>query len=249
MGLVLVTLFAAAVMWATGIRRVESGPQADPSENRLPAVVPAAPVVTRPLVAEPIEVLNTYAGMIQPFERFSIGFEIAGRVNALGQNEQQQDLDEGDEVRQGQVLATLDPRILTARVSETTALLEQAQQELQRARQMRRGPNPAISETDFQTRVTDLAVAEAQAITAQKESRGRNTASAVRRRDITTHGQPGRIHRHARAGFRDRSGRSRACWSWAYRSRACRNWNDVDGTWRKLARMASVRFRFGFTCS
>ncbi len=168
-GLLIVTLFAGAVMWATGIRRVSDDPaEAAATPDAPPTLEPAAPVVVQTLTAEPIEVLNTYAGMLQPFERFSVGFEVAGRVSELGQNAQQHVLDEGDHVREGQVLAVLDQRILTARVNETTALLEQAQQELQRARQMRRGPNPAISETDYQTRVTELAVAEAKAITAQK---------------------------------------------------------------------------------
>ena len=167
-GLTVVTLFAGAVMWATGVRRVDSAAEMGVGEATEVTETPAAPVAIQQLHAEPVEILNTYAGMIQPFERFSVAFEVPGRVANLGQNDSQRDLDEGDVVRQGQVLAMLDQRILTARVNETSARLEQAQQELERARQMRQVPNPAISETEYQTRLTELAVAEAQAVTAQK---------------------------------------------------------------------------------
>lgn len=164
-GLIVVTVFAVAVMWATGMRRGAEPTVAETPTSQLAA--PAAPVAVEKLTREPVEILGIYAGMVRPFERFTVGFEVAGRIDQLGNNGVGDSLDEGHRVQTGQVLAQLDQRILKARVDETTARLEQAQQELNRAKKLKQSSG-VISETNFQTKVTELAVAEAQAATAQK---------------------------------------------------------------------------------
>lgn len=165
--LVLVTLFAGAVMFATGIKSTPNGGDRPTGEQSVQTAA-AAPVIVADLHLEPIEIVDIYSGMIQPFERYSVAFEIGGRVTELGQTTAETDLDIGDAVHDGQVLAMLDQRILTARVQETRAILEQAQQELERAKQLRNRPSRVITETEFQRRVTDLAVAQAQFTTAEK---------------------------------------------------------------------------------
>ncbi len=167
-GLILVTLAAGAVMLATATRshRPSSTSGLAAAADAMEAV--AAPVVVRELKPEPVEVLDVYSGMIHPFERYSVGFETAGRVQQLGTNADGQSLDEGDLVAEGQTLAQLDHRLHQARLEEMTAILERAQQELERARKLRNGSSRAISEAEFQQRITDLAVAQAQVAQAQK---------------------------------------------------------------------------------
>ena len=164
--LVLVTVFALAVMWAFNTRKT---PDLGESATEGVSVTSlAAPVVVETLKAGPRTITDTYAGMIRPFERYLMAFEIGGRVRELGQNDAGEPLDEGDLVQKGQVLAVLDQRILEARVQETVAVLEQAQEELERAKQLRNRANRVISETEFRQRITDVAIAEAQAETANK---------------------------------------------------------------------------------
>ncbi len=163
----LVTVFAGAVMFATGIRSSDHGTTSSTGEMAT-GTDAAAPVVICELSTEPIEIVDIYSGMIQPFERYSVAFEIGGRVIELGQTAGGSDLDDGDPVHDGQVLAVMDQRILQARVQETRAVLEQAQQELERAKQLRNRRGQVITETEFQRRVTELAVAEAQFATAEK---------------------------------------------------------------------------------
>ena len=166
--MILVTGFALSVMWVTATKsgkKTETVGDLPPEQTTVGA---AAPVVVRDLKPESIEILDTYSGMIRPFERYLMAFEISGRVKELGLNQADKRLDDGDTVRQGQVLAILDKDILQARVQERTALMEQAQEDLTRAKQLRNRENRVISEADFRKRVTDMAVAEAQTATAQK---------------------------------------------------------------------------------
>lgn len=165
--LILVTLFSVAVMFATAVKSTPNGGSESAGESAT-KIAAAAPVVVSVLRTEPIEILDIYSGMIQPFERYSVAFEIPGRIIELGQTSSGVDLDEGDAVHDGQVLAVMDQRILKARVQETQAILEQAQQELQRAKQLRNRRSQVITETEFQRRVTELAIAEAQFATAEK---------------------------------------------------------------------------------
>ncbi len=167
-GLILVTLAAGAVMLATAMRPTDPGDRYRSSDDDEGVQSVSAPVVIRTVQPETVEVLDIYSGMIHPFERYSVGFEVAGRIDELGRDESGKEFDDGAVVRQGEVLARLDQRMLKARVKEMTALLERAQLELERARQLRDSPARVISEADFQQRVTDLAVAQAQSDQAQK---------------------------------------------------------------------------------
>ena len=67
--------------------------------------------------------------MIRPLERFTLGFEVAGRVDELGEVEAPggpdastpRPLDDGDRVTAGQGLARLDNRAHLARIEEVRA--------------------------------------------------------------------------------------------------------------------------------
>jgi len=145
----------------------------------------ATPVSVMEVRLEPIEVTDTYAGMIRPRERFTLGFEVAGRVEKLGTNEAAgggapsaagKPLDEGDEVTAGQLLARLDNRAHLARLEEAraryaenqaklkdaSARREQAHDDMRRAEGLRRRGGSAITEAEYRQYVTNLAVAEAQ---------------------------------------------------------------------------------------
>ena len=176
-GLIIVTGFALAVviMVTAGGRSRDAG-KADDN----PSEAPRTPVSVMQAELESIEITDSFSGMIEPMERFSLGFEIAGRViefGAAGNGAgKKKPLDEGDRVTAGQMLARLDDRALRsrldevrsgldeakARITDAKARLEQAQLNLNRARQLKRRGIGAITETEYQDYVTQLAVAGAQ---------------------------------------------------------------------------------------
>ena len=106
-----ITVLATLVMWWVSSRNTGRNllTQADVSPPPASAAVRAPVAVTnvRPKVCD---LTIRYAGKIRPWESFSLGFEIGGRVDSLGQNDAGQPLDDGDAVQAGQVLARLDDR-------------------------------------------------------------------------------------------------------------------------------------------
>ncbi|MBX7167760.1 MAG: efflux RND transporter periplasmic adaptor subunit [Pirellulales bacterium] len=124
--------------------------------------VPRAPVVVMDAALEKIELIDAYHGMVRPFERFVLAFEVAGRLEALGENADGKPLDEGDAVQVGQMLAQLDRRIFNARLKEAKTRLEQAQYDIRRAENIRKANPEVISDTEYQDWVTKLQLAEAQ---------------------------------------------------------------------------------------
>jgi len=181
LGLIIVTAFAGVIaVWVTIASWSGAGATEDNESN---LVVPKTPVSVMEVRRESIEITDTYSGMIRPFERYTLGFEIAGRVLRLGANAEGQPLDDGDRVAANQVLAELDSRSHIAqlkeanallasakaqlsgargRLSEVKAQLEQAQSNMHRADELRQRGIRAITETEYQEHVTALAVARAQ---------------------------------------------------------------------------------------
>lgn len=172
-GLVIVTVFAlgAAFTAMTG-----SWGEADDREQAQATVaIPPTPVTVMEARSELIEITDRFSGMIRPMERFSLGFEIAGRLVALGVNAEGKPLDEGDRVTAGQVLARLDDRTLRARVNECDAILgearaqvegalarlEQAQSDFSRSEDLRRAGDRMITQAQYQADVTKVAVTKA----------------------------------------------------------------------------------------
>jgi RND family efflux transporter MFP subunit len=157
--LIAITMAAIGVMiWASGRGT------GDANQHR---VAPVAAVARgKPLVAaetlkvEQCELTATFTGKVRPWETYTLGFEVAGRVVALGNNPDGKPLDDGNRVARGQTLARMDDRIFNARKSEAVAKLEEATTEMTRARTLRE--RNAMTETEFQEQLTELALARAQ---------------------------------------------------------------------------------------
>lgn len=160
--LVLLTIVACGVMWWVSQKADESDVFAA-GEGIAPTPLAAQPrTIVRAVSLEPgmKDVFIRYSGKIEPWENYSLGFEIGGRVASLGENAAGQPLDDGDPVEAGQLLARLDDRVLRAQLAEAAANFELAASELTRSR----GARNVISESEYQTDVA----ARAQAVAAQQ---------------------------------------------------------------------------------
>ncbi len=161
--LILVTIFALGVMWKLSAKEHLRDQKKEVSVRVLPAVAaPKSPVTIEPVQIETCEILSTYAGKIQPWETYQIGFPITGRVVSLGTKSAGGPLDDGDHVQAGQVLATLDDRVYLAQKSEAAATIAREKSDLKRARKVRQSNRSAVSDSELQNLVTDLALAEAK---------------------------------------------------------------------------------------
>ncbi|MCG8449673.1 MAG: efflux RND transporter periplasmic adaptor subunit [Pirellulales bacterium] len=161
--LIVITLVAVGVMWKLSAKEQLAQKQNGTAVRPLAKVAAQkAPVAIHPLQVQKCEITNTYAGKIQPWENYQVGFAVGGRVISLGMNDSGVALDEGDRVQSGQVLAMLDDRVFRAQKSEAAARIEQATSELRRAEQIRNTRPEALTESELQRLVTDLALAKAQ---------------------------------------------------------------------------------------
>ena len=158
-GLIVITIGAAVIMVTTafGVGWIGSG--SSRKTQMLP--VPPTPVAVMQAERQHVEITDHYAGMLRPFERYTLGFEIAGRIEALGVNDQGEPLDDGDYVKAGQEIARLDQRLLQVQRREALARLEQAQGDMNRAKDLRARSPGAMTDAEFQKNVTNLQLAEA----------------------------------------------------------------------------------------
>ena len=161
--LIAVTIFAFVVMWKLSAKEHSLGKQAEIHVRQLSEFsAPKSPVAITSVDVQVCEILSTYAGKIQPWETYQIGFPIAGRIVSLGTNNSGHPLDDGDRIDAGQVLATMDDRVYRAHKSEAAAQIEKVSSDLQRAQRVRKSNLTAISDSELQKLVTDLALARAQ---------------------------------------------------------------------------------------
>ncbi len=159
----LLTLTVAAVFAMLLINQWTAGaPEAVAPASQEPSIQELAVVAAKRFAPETIDIYDTYAGLLEPWERYTLGFEMAGRVLTLGNDIQDQPLDQGSRVEQGTVLARLDDRILKARLTEAEAAREQADNHYRRAQQLKERGNSAISATDLEDRWTAKLQAEAR---------------------------------------------------------------------------------------
>lgn len=167
--LVALTVVACGVMWWVSQKSNEA--EALKKAEVAPAPLAAQPRTTVravPVEAAMRDVVVRYSGKIQPWETFSLGFEIGGRVSTLGENEVDQPLDDGDHVEAGQLLARLDDRIFRARLAEAVANFEMAASDVARSRRVRSNNAGAITEAEYQNDVTRQAQAQAAQQVAEK---------------------------------------------------------------------------------
>jgi len=174
-GLAFVALCGGLISLALGLGGLRGGSDDNGASPRRTAA--ASPVVIQEISLEPIELIDSYSGMVYPMERFSLGFEIAGRVKSLGPDETVEPLDEGDRVSAGQVLARLDDRVLVARLQEAEAELERSQAEFNRAEELRARQPGAISESEFSQLVAAKKLAQARFDMAEKSLHDANLLS------------------------------------------------------------------------
>ncbi|GMQ80507.1 MAG: hypothetical protein BMS9Abin04_508 [Planctomycetia bacterium] len=158
LGLVVLTVMAVALMALVSSR---TGRQTG-AEPEATAAVPPARIAVMQVHRETLEVRSTYSGMIRPWERYTLGFELPGRVAALGETASGEPLDDGHRVRRQDVLARLDDRILQARLSEAVARLERTTADMDRARKLQQAHIGAITESDLLARRTELTLAKAE---------------------------------------------------------------------------------------
>ncbi len=159
--LVLITLAAVGVMWMVSRRGTSANQAASTVASPLPeAEQPKPRVAVEKVSIQTWPVYSVYTGKIQPWETYTVGFEISGRVAVLGTNVQGNALDEGDVIADGAVLARLDDEILRRRVEEASARRELAESEKLRADRLR--ARESIQEAEHLRRVTEAAEARAK---------------------------------------------------------------------------------------
>lgn len=152
---------------------------------------PAAVIVTPAEEREVVESLSV-TGTLRAVRRAEVAARESAAVDAL-------QVDEGDLVEEGEVLATLDPRRLEALIQEAAASLTAAEAELaQREAELERARldekmisdlwnDRAVAEREFLDSVRELKVAEAQVnarVEAIEAARKRSELLAVRRTDL-----------------------------------------------------------------
>ncbi|TWT36388.1 Toluene efflux pump periplasmic linker protein TtgD precursor [Posidoniimonas corsicana] len=160
--LIAITVFACAVMWYVSSR--STGVHDDAAGVAKPAVAARTKALVSVTAIRPevVDLTVRQSGKIRAWEDYTLAFEVAGRVQELGVNEQGRPLDVGDRVQAGQVLARLDDRIYAARKSEAVAQLEQAASDLRRDRRLFEQGRGALTEAEYQDTLTRQAVALAQ---------------------------------------------------------------------------------------
>jgi RND family efflux transporter MFP subunit len=163
------------VAWAAGVCGDAAcggrpADDAEPEASEVPTIKAESTNVVRQRMAETLELHGAIAAL--PNQDVKVSALVAGRVNAVS-------VAEGDTVRNGQVLAQIDPRPLQEQQRQAAAALQQAQAQvenarlnLQRTQQMfERGIAAGKELEDART-----AVAEAEAAVAQATA-GVNTAA------------------------------------------------------------------------
>jgi RND family efflux transporter MFP subunit len=163
-GLLVVGGFALLIIITFAADRLGWG--APEKEPELEIELPPMPVSVQTVERERIEITDTYSGMIRPYERFRVAFEIGGRLVPV--DDRTEPLDDGDRVRAGQVLAKLEERVLAARLKQAEAQLEEAESELNRAKQLSGSGLKAVSDSALQQSVTAVAVSAAAREAAEK---------------------------------------------------------------------------------
>lgn len=160
----MITVFAVLVMIAVNLkgRTVTQSSEGSDLDSK------PASVTILELAPERIEITEKYSGTIRPLERFQPSFKTTGRVRVLGTNEKGTELDVGDFVQAGQVIAELDTDVFLAQKTEIEAMIDFAEGEFNRANELRQQQG-AISDSEFGRKKRELAVAKAQLKTLQTQ--------------------------------------------------------------------------------
>ena len=158
------TVPAALVALAAALAGLTACSDASSQEKKTAPLGEAKPALTvgvAGLKARPMTQIVVGTGSVAAWQQLTVAAEIAGlRIVEIA-------VDEGDTVKQGQVLARLDDSILTAQASqydaavrEADANLTNARAEFRRAEELQTGRN--IAEATYQQRQTAASTAEAR---------------------------------------------------------------------------------------
>lgn len=128
-------------------------PDADLERTLIPVSVMVPQVET-------LEIVDEYAGMIEPLRRYNLSFNVSGHIHSLGKNKQGVALDVGDRVEQDQIMGQLIQSRLLVQLREAGAALERAQDQVQRTGELRK--TRAVSDQEYQDALRDLALFEAR---------------------------------------------------------------------------------------
>jgi len=109
-------------------------------------------VETAPVVSDNLNVVRTRTGTLRALREVKIFAQEEGRVTALP-------FYEGDRVSKGDVVVKLDDTLLRVQLARATATRKQAQQDLQRLKELR--ARKLVSEEEYARAITQLEVAEA----------------------------------------------------------------------------------------
>lgn len=128
-------------------------PDADLERTLIPVSVMVPQVET-------LEIVDEYAGMIEPLRRYNLSFNVSGHIHSLGKNEQGVALDVGDRVEQDQIMGQLVQSRLLVQFRAAGADLERAQDQVQRTGELHK--TRAVSDQEYQDALRDLALFEAR---------------------------------------------------------------------------------------
>jgi membrane fusion protein, multidrug efflux system len=140
-------LAIAVALWSGCARPIDQ--EADAAEAKAVAVpVTVAPVVRRSCVGA-----VNFVGTLYGNQDVTLSSQVEGQITVLN-------VDLGDQVTEGQVLAQIDDDQLRARLQETEAMLAKAQADEARGRQL--VADKVISPQEYESMKTQAAVARAQ---------------------------------------------------------------------------------------
>ena len=154
-------LFFLAICFSLGVvalSRSHTPPAPPPPETK----AAVADVAVREVARESIEITQHYTGIMHPWERYQLSFEMGGRIAGFNALDEATQFDEGMKVQAGQVVARLDDRLYQAAFHEAQAELDRAQAEKQRADELRQKNPKAMSENEYQTYLTNFSLSEAR---------------------------------------------------------------------------------------
>ncbi len=142
-----VPLAVAAALWSGCTRPMDSN--ADAAEVKADVV----PVTVASAVARPSVRAVNFVGTLYGNQEITLSSQVEGQITVLN-------VDLGDPVTEGQVLAQIDDDQLRARLQETEAMLAKAQADEARGRQL--VAEKVISPQEYESMKTQAAVARAQ---------------------------------------------------------------------------------------
>jgi len=152
---------------------------------------PVYPVSTTDLQLSDEEFSVTYAGMLRPFERYPLSFEVAGRIVAFNAADGEKQLDQGDNVQPGQVVARLDDTLMVVARTEASAQLELAQANLKRLQDLRGKNRDIVTSREYEDALTDVRLAQARLDRAEKNWRDTRLVSPAHAVIAQRMGNPG----------------------------------------------------------